>query len=65
MDYSKEWLRKGPGFEPPPEELHFVVPLRVPKVNEIFINLEIDLAKGEHLNFSLAHRSHLSVIRYI
>jgi hypothetical protein len=24
----------------------------MPKVNEIFVSLKIDLAKGEHLNFS-------------
>jgi hypothetical protein len=25
---------------------------KMPKVNEIFVSLKIDLAKGEHLNFS-------------
>ena len=30
----------------------FVKPYKMPKVNEIFVSLIIDLAKGEHLNFS-------------
>ena len=33
----------------------------MPKVNEIFVSLIIDLAKGEYLNFSPACHSHLSV----
>ena len=31
---------------------------KMPKVNEIFVNLIIDLAKGEHLNSSPACHSH-------
>jgi hypothetical protein len=34
----------------------------MPKVNEIFTRFKIALAKGEHLNFSPACHSHLSVI---
>ena len=35
----------------------------MPKVNEIFINSEIDLAKGEHLNFSsLVTLDHLKLV---
>ena len=30
----------------------FVKPYKMPKVNEIFVSLKIDLAKGEHFNFS-------------
>jgi len=36
----------------------------MPKVNEFFVNFIIDLAKGEHLNFSPACHCHLSVIRF-
>ena len=36
----------------PSRELHYAITFRVPKVNEIFVSLKIDLAKGEHLNFS-------------
>jgi hypothetical protein len=38
---------------------------KMPKVNEIFVSLEIDLAKGEHLNFSPACHSDLWVIRSV
>ena len=35
----------------------------MPKVNEIFVSLIIDLAKGEHLNFSsLLTLAHLKLV---
>jgi hypothetical protein len=47
---------------------HYAITFRVPKmpkVNEIFVSFKIDLAKGEHLNFSPACHSHLSVTRSV
>ena len=32
--------------------LHYEIALRVPKVKEFFVSSKIDLAAGEHLNFS-------------
>jgi hypothetical protein len=45
------------------EGLDYAIVFEVPKVKEFFVSLKIDLAKGEHLNFSPACHSHISVIR--
>ena len=52
---NKEFRPRGPGCELPLEGLDYAIRFKVPKmpkVNEFFISLKIDLAKGEYLNFS-------------
>jgi hypothetical protein len=65
---SKESRAGDSGFGLHQEGFVCAIPFRVPKmskVNEISTRLKIRLAKGEHLNFSPACHSHLSVTRSV